>query len=341
MTSFQSPKYTQTPNDLFDHLMKDMNKSELKVVLAVIRRTLGFHRKAARIDIREMQEMTGLSTDAIYAGASAAAARGLLIKINKHGTTEWRINWSDVPFDRVEMGILETPEIPPEWNAEAAKSDSDFGLTGTPSIKESSKETPKETNMRQAQHPTSEENQKARIRAILETQGIDTTDLLSHVGTSRINQDRVDVSNFPEPYQITIERFCRLWRVPVPEKVAGKSGAFGDWINGARDLMTAYAEYGPELLDLVYWGGDWLKTDGDPFTVARPAAVLKWTQARCGNLRQRGINPQQLNTQIEFAMESFGKKASRDVFYASQEIYVERAANRKQIELDARVKATT
>src|SRR3990167_1421084 len=53
--------------------------------------------------------------------------------------------------------------------------------------------------------------QKIRVRGILEKHGIDTTDLLSHVGTSRLAQDQIDVSHFPEPYRIVIERFCRLW----------------------------------------------------------------------------------------------------------------------------------
>ena len=174
------------------------------------------------------------------------------------------------------------------------------------------------------------EAQKERIRKTLQSQGIDTTDLLSHVGSSWLDQGRIDVSNFPEPYQITIERFCRLWRVPAPEKVGGKSGAFGDWINGARDLMTAYGEYGPELLDVVYWSGDWLREDGTPMTIGRPTSVLKFTSAWCGRLRMLAVRPGSLDPTIEMLREKFLKKASPGVLETSSGTYEERLAERQR-----------
>lgn len=339
MTGFTSPQYTQTPNDLFDLVMRDMEKSELKVVLAVIRKTLGFHTKVARMSMREIQDMTGLSSGAVYAGVEAAAARGLLVRTNRPGVTEWRINWNDKPLDKIEQGILETPEIPPIGTEVFRPAEQDVPIIGTPSIKETLKDT--ERNKHAAAPGAAAASQQDRVQAILEKQGHHPElGYIGGYGGSRLSQGQVDLSHFPEPYQIVLERFCRLWRVEPPIKVGGKkSGAFGDWIVSARELMTAYGEYGPELLDVVYWSGDWLKPDGNPMSIGRPGSIHKWVSGWCGSLRQRGIKPEQLSDQVERLRPQFVKKASAEVLGVSNENYAERLAKRKQIELDARAKA--
>src|SRR3990167_3655585 len=51
---FESPNHTQTPNDLFESLMQQMTEAELKVTLAVIRGTLGYHRDGFDCSLRKM-----------------------------------------------------------------------------------------------------------------------------------------------------------------------------------------------------------------------------------------------------------------------------------------------
>lgn len=61
----EKPNYTQTPNILFDEIMRDLNGAELKVILAVIRKTFGWHKERDRISLTQLEEMTGLSRQGI------------------------------------------------------------------------------------------------------------------------------------------------------------------------------------------------------------------------------------------------------------------------------------
>jgi phage replication O-like protein O len=61
----EKPNYTQTPNILFDEIMRDLNGAELKVILAVIRKTFGWHKKRDRISLTQLEETTGLSRQGI------------------------------------------------------------------------------------------------------------------------------------------------------------------------------------------------------------------------------------------------------------------------------------
>ena len=61
----EKPNYTQTPNILFDEIMRDLNGAELKVILAVIRKTFGWHKKRDRISLTQLEEITGLSRQGI------------------------------------------------------------------------------------------------------------------------------------------------------------------------------------------------------------------------------------------------------------------------------------
>lgn len=93
---FESPHYTQAPNDLFDCLMQDMTEVELKVTLAVIRGTLGYHRDGFDLSLKKMAQITGLSENGVMAGAEAAEKRGTIERINNgRQTTGWCVLFSD------------------------------------------------------------------------------------------------------------------------------------------------------------------------------------------------------------------------------------------------------
>jgi phage replication O-like protein O len=77
--SVPSPNYTQVPNALFK-LMPDMEKSELKVVLAVCRQTIGWHKTKDRLTVTLLMTLTGLSRQAVYDGIELAKGRGILIQ---------------------------------------------------------------------------------------------------------------------------------------------------------------------------------------------------------------------------------------------------------------------
>lgn len=82
--AFQSPNYTQTPNDLFDDLLKQVNDlSELKVTLAAIRMTLGYHVKQAELSQDYLEKMTGLSRNSVRRGLALALRRGSIVIVKK------------------------------------------------------------------------------------------------------------------------------------------------------------------------------------------------------------------------------------------------------------------
>jgi predicted transcriptional regulator len=51
---FANPTTTPTPDLLFDHIMQDLNESELKVLLYIIRRTYGFKKNTDDISINQL-----------------------------------------------------------------------------------------------------------------------------------------------------------------------------------------------------------------------------------------------------------------------------------------------
>ena len=114
---FRAPNYTQVPNDLLGHihkgcdipgLMANMNEVELKVVLALVRLTFGFHVDTARASLTKLQKLTGLSRPGVIEGAAAAVARGLFTKDTTRGVTLWRLvidEDADRPTDEVVVAV--------------------------------------------------------------------------------------------------------------------------------------------------------------------------------------------------------------------------------------------
>jgi len=90
-TGFKRPRYTQSPNDLFDKHLKEMGLAETKVVMAIVRYTFGYHQTECEITVRRLAEITGLSQNGVMAGAKKAEERGLIQKINKgRQSTVWK-----------------------------------------------------------------------------------------------------------------------------------------------------------------------------------------------------------------------------------------------------------
>lgn len=87
---FESPNFTQVPNDLFLK-MGGMDECELKVVMYICRYTFGYHRDSVKISIRKMAIAIGMNTASVAKGAAAAERRGLIRRvIDGLNTTEWR-----------------------------------------------------------------------------------------------------------------------------------------------------------------------------------------------------------------------------------------------------------
>jgi phage replication O-like protein O len=102
MTGYAPPNYTQTPNDFFDTHMADMGECELKVTLAIIRKTLGFHKKHDPISLSQLQTITGLSRQGVIDGVEKALERGIveIVGTGKRGITIYGLV---INFDQLDM----------------------------------------------------------------------------------------------------------------------------------------------------------------------------------------------------------------------------------------------
>ena len=88
---FRSPKYTQVPDEVFDDLLPDLNKSELKVLLYIIRRTFGFKKENDNIsthqimngiktkDGKQLDKGTGLSNRAVINAVRSLEEKNIII----------------------------------------------------------------------------------------------------------------------------------------------------------------------------------------------------------------------------------------------------------------------
>lgn len=84
---FESPNYTQAPNDFFD-MIPDMSDAELRVTLVMIRQTFGFHRDNFKMGINKLKAAAGLSRNGAKDGAEAAEKRGTFMRVNPDAQTE-------------------------------------------------------------------------------------------------------------------------------------------------------------------------------------------------------------------------------------------------------------
>jgi hypothetical protein len=71
------PNHTQTPNELLDEVLPEIDSlAELKVTLAIVRQTFGWHREAKVLSITRLEALTGLSHRHAVEGARRAVDRG-------------------------------------------------------------------------------------------------------------------------------------------------------------------------------------------------------------------------------------------------------------------------
>jgi hypothetical protein len=88
---FAEPAYTQVPDVILDHMMADLNEAELKVLLYIVRRTLGFKKQddaisldqlvhgIHRADGEALDRGTGLSRSAVRRGITGLLAKHLIV----------------------------------------------------------------------------------------------------------------------------------------------------------------------------------------------------------------------------------------------------------------------
>lgn len=136
MSGFESPNYTQAPNDFFV-MLPDMSDAELRVTLVMIRLTFGFHRNGFKMGVSKLATAAGLSRQGALDGAKAAEDRGTFKRTNPDAQTE--AEWELI----VPLNVLDTPLNTVEGNPQPVR--------GQVGVKERIKKELKE-------HPLSIEN---------------------------------------------------------------------------------------------------------------------------------------------------------------------------------------
>jgi len=84
--------FTLTPNIIFDCLLKDLSSSELKIILVIIRQTIGWvdqrtgkRKERDRISFSQFAEKTGLSRKSISKAINSLSKRNLIVITDKTG----------------------------------------------------------------------------------------------------------------------------------------------------------------------------------------------------------------------------------------------------------------
>ena len=75
---YDKPNFTQTPNLLFDEQMAVMGNAELRVTLAIVRQTFGWHKESDVISLSQLIKMTGLSRQGVVDGVKEGLERGTI-----------------------------------------------------------------------------------------------------------------------------------------------------------------------------------------------------------------------------------------------------------------------
>ena len=75
--------FVPIPNAYIDRYLADLSGAELKVLLAVLRRTVGWRKESDEISIEQLQQMTGLARNSVRAGLRGLLERGLIVECTR------------------------------------------------------------------------------------------------------------------------------------------------------------------------------------------------------------------------------------------------------------------
>jgi phage replication O-like protein O len=82
--------WTQTPNFIYD-LMPDMKEAEIKVVMLIVRQTIGWQRESVSLSVSDFKRATGLAQASVVSGIKAALERGIIARIGDKNSYSYQI----------------------------------------------------------------------------------------------------------------------------------------------------------------------------------------------------------------------------------------------------------
>ena len=84
---FEIVSYTQTPDIIYDVLLKVLNGAELKMLMCIVRKTFGFRKYSDNISLSQISDMTGLSRVAVFKACNFLEETGV-INVKRQQTKE-------------------------------------------------------------------------------------------------------------------------------------------------------------------------------------------------------------------------------------------------------------
>lgn len=138
------PNSCQVPNIILDAVMRKVSHAEFKVLMAIVRKTYGWHKKSDRISLSQFVELTSVSERKVI-----DSLRSLKWIINTHklpnGTTEYSLNIEAVvSVDGPELSSGDGEDQNPELAAVGSELSSEF-LTENPEVSSDTKPNLKPT----------------------------------------------------------------------------------------------------------------------------------------------------------------------------------------------------
>jgi phage replication O-like protein O len=93
----QKPNYTQIPNVVLDELIYKLSMPEFKVLMFILRKTLGYHKKKDKLAISQIVKATGVSNRAVIDAVLQLSLFGVIETKKKQGKiTEIEVVFEDI-----------------------------------------------------------------------------------------------------------------------------------------------------------------------------------------------------------------------------------------------------
>jgi phage replication O-like protein O len=119
-----APNWTQVPNALLDnlHIVSD---AELRVLLVVIRQTVGWHRNRHKLSISFLCRATDMSSQGVINATKSLIARGVIVRYPKEDGFEYELVLTDEPtprrLDPLRNAVDTQPRVEKPLNAVESK----------------------------------------------------------------------------------------------------------------------------------------------------------------------------------------------------------------------------
>ena len=118
MPRFKKPGYTQIPNEILDDLMPSLTGAQLKVLLLISRKTLGFHRDCHAMSLSAIRSGTGLSENGVLESVRSLEDSGFIVAEKRFmgdgmrpRATEYYLGIEDDDQHLTECGVANTSQV--------------------------------------------------------------------------------------------------------------------------------------------------------------------------------------------------------------------------------------